>query len=58
MVRSSFVRGIGCAEYISSAKVEQSYRLKEKRRAGLMGRVEKVERRRDGSGSAVEAEGG
>ena len=36
----------------------ESYRLREKRRAGLVGRAKEVERRRDGRGSAVEAEGG
>lgn len=36
----------------------ESYRLKEKRRAGLVGRTEEVERRRDGRDSAVEAEDG
>lgn len=36
----------------------ESYRLKEKRRAGLVGRTGEVEGRGDGRGSAVEAEGG
>jgi len=36
----------------------ESYRLREKRRAGLVGRAKEVERRRDGRGSTTEAEGG
>jgi len=36
----------------------ESYRLREKRRAGLVGRVGELERKRDGRGSAIEAEGG
>jgi DNA replication protein DnaC len=36
----------------------ESYRLREKRRAGLVGRAGEVKRRRDRRGSAVETEGG
>ena len=36
----------------------ESYRLREKRRAGLVGKAEEPERSRDGRCSAVEAEGG